>query len=78
MNYSNFAARVRSAKRPPPRTLYPPELMETLADLVIKDHIRPAHVVRELVKEPEWSKHSQSALRTALSRYLSKRRKRAA
>jgi hypothetical protein len=75
MNYSNFAARVRQQKRPIARTLYPPELMATLSALVLQDHVRPAHVVRELVKEPEWQNHSAAALRTALSRHLAKLRR---
>ena len=78
MNYNNFAARVRMQKRPTPRTFYPPELMAVLSALVLQDHVRPSHVVRELVKEPEWQHHSASALRTALSRHLAKLRRKTA
>jgi hypothetical protein len=70
MNYSNFAARLKSASRPTRRT-YPDELMATLTDLVKKHGLTASFCIDELIKtEPEYKNTSPVALRAALSRYM--------
>lgn len=71
MNYSNFAARLKSQQQPKPgRTVYPPEMLAMVERLHFEDRIDAKKIAQALLQEPEWQGHTFAALHGAICRHL--------